>query len=328
MTYRIPLPAGGYRNSLDVIDPFSSMVQRFLRREGLGAYERETAATLLALCDQRDAPFQLFDVGANIGLYSHLCAAMFANARVTSFEPTPEIAEIARTIASVNGLAVEVVEAAVSDESGTADLHLSQTSDASNSLVEGFKLSDGSVRVERLRLDDHVASTGVGPDILKIDVETHEPAVLAGAREVITEHRPHVVIEVLRRRGVDQGAEIQSAFEGLGYVFYELSGDPTWTPRDSIRGSGTIERDWLLAPAPLSDDFGDRWSSWSDALAACTPDRNSRPPIVGAARAAYDRGGLGELMRSGAGFFMDDVVSPAVDAGRRARSSWQQRRNL
>lgn len=308
MTYTIPLPAGGARDSLDVIDPFSSMVQRFLRREGLAAYEPETAATLLALFDMQGGPFTYYDVGSNIGLYSHLCAALFPDADVHAFEPTPEIASISRSIAEANALDVQIVEAAVSDAAGTADLHLSKTSDASNSLVEGFKQASGSVTVQRIRLDDYRERTGCGPTVLKIDVETHEPEVLAGAMEIIANDRPYVVIEVLRRRGTDQGAEIQAAFDGLGYSFHRLSADPDWTARKRVRGSGTIERDWLFAPDPLPDDFAERWVRWQQRLAECTTERNSRPPIGGAAVAAYRRGGPSELLSSGRRFLRDDLV--------------------
>ncbi|BAN03317.1 FkbM family methyltransferase [Ilumatobacter coccineus] len=308
MSYTIPLPAGGARDTLDVIDPFSSMVQRFLRREGLAAYEPETAATLLSLFDMQTGPFTYYDVGSNIGLYSHLCAALFPDADVHAFEPTPEIAAISRSIAEANGLDVQVVEVAVSDGSGTADLHLSQTSDASNSLVEGFKESSGSVTVQRIRLDDHRARTGRPPTVLKIDVETHEPEVLAGAMEIIANDRPYVIIEVLRRRGTDQGAAIQAAFDGLGYTYYPLTAIPTWKSKTKVKGSGTVERDWLFAPEPLPDDFADRWVTWQSRLAACTSSRNSRPPIGGAAVAAYRRGGPVELLSSCRRFVGEDLV--------------------
>lgn len=307
MTYRIPLPGGGTQPTLDVIDPYSSMIQRFVRRDGLCAYEPETAATLLTLFELQGGPFTLYDVGANVGLYSHLCAAMFDTADVRAFEPTPEIAAICRSIAAANDLDVHVVEAAMSDQPGTATLHLSDTSDASNSLVAGFKKAHGRIEVERVTLDQYRERTGAAPAILKIDVETHEPAVLAGATELLAVDRPAVLVEVLRRRKHDHGAAIQAAFDGLGYSYYRLSATPDWTPHDTIRGSGTIERDWLLTPTPLPPEFADRWLDWQARLTMCTPDRNSRPPIGGAARAAYHRGGVEETIRSGRRFLRDDL---------------------
>ena len=299
MTYRIPLPEGGRRTSLDIVDPSSSMVQRFLRREGLGAYEHSTAATLLTLFESGNGSVRLFDVGSNIGLYSHLCCAMTDRPVVHAFEPTPTTASIARAIARANRFDVEVVEAAVSDRNGRADLHLSQVSDASNSLVDGFKPSDEAVSVDVVRLDDHVARTGVTPTILKIDVETHEPEVLAGARDTIATHRPWIVVEVLRRRGTDHGPAVERVLDEIdGYAFFELSSRPDWVPRDHLRGSGTEDRDWLLAPCDLPDDFGRRWDEWSRRLSECTPDRNPRPSIMHALRLAHDRGGVAEVVAS------------------------------
>ncbi len=317
MSYTIPLPLGGARTTLDVIDPFSSMVQRFLRRDGLAGYEPETAATLLALFEQQDGPFALFDVGANIGLYSHLCGALFPVADVHAFEPTPTTAGICRAIAAANNLGVQVVEAAVSDQAGNAQLHLSETSDASNSLVAGFKQSVTSVTVESLTLDDYWRRTGVAPDILKIDVETHETSVLAGAMRLIEAHRPTVVIEVLRRRDGDQGPSIEAAFSELGYSYYPLSIESDWDPANAIRGSGTSERDWLLTPQPLAPDFADRWNDWHERLSRCTPDRNSRLSVTMSARAAYRRGGLTELWSSARRFARNDFI-PAL---RRRRSA-------
>ena len=308
MTYRIPLPKGGDRTTLDIVDPFSSMVQRFLRREGLRSYEPETAATLLTLFEMQEGPFVFFDVGANIGLYSHLCAAMFENSEVHAFEPTPVIAEIARSIAYANSIDVQVIEAAVSDEAGTAALHLSNTSDASNSLEKGFKPSSDSLQVDRLTLDEYRRRTGSSPATLKIDVETHEAAVLAGAAELLLADRPFVIVEVLRRKRTEQGKAIQAAFAELGYEFYQLTATPDWVPQANIRGSGTVERDWLLAPSSLPPNFAERWSEWQQRLDQCGPDRNSRPPLGGAAAAAFRRGGATELVSSAGRFVAKDLV--------------------
>lgn len=318
MSYRIPIPSPDGPRTLDVVDPFSSMVQRFLRREGLSAYEPETAATLLALFDVLGPGLRFWDVGANVGLYSHLCAALFEPAEVVAFEPTPDTAEIARAIARANHLDVDVVEVAISDRSGWATLYLSETSDASNSLVEGFKPAAGTVDVATVGLDDVLRErAGRAPDVLKLDVETHEVRVLEGAAEMLREARPYVVVEVLRRRGHDYGPDIERTLEGLGYVYYPLQIPSDWRPRTEVRGSGRIERDWLLAPEPLPDDFVDTFEAWRGRLAQCGRELNSRPPIRGAARAAWQRGGWREVVGS-ARRFVNDSVGRGRDAERQS----------
>ena len=295
MSYRIRLPAASGSVRLNIVEPNSTSVQRALRRGGLAAYEPPTVATLLTLFEAQRPGFGFFDVGANMGLYALLCAKLFEPGVVTGFEPTPSTASVARKIVKANRLDIDVVAAALSDENGQATLHLSPVSDSSNSLVEGFRDTTESVVVPTMRLDDHVRRTGQHPDVMKIDVETHEPAVLAGAAETIRAHRPYIVIEVLRRRGRDHGVEITEAMEGYGYAYYQLADEPTWARQDEVRGAGTLDRDWLLAPTPLDDDFPARCQEWRRRLAECGPETNSRVPIHRSVLAAYRRGGPGEV---------------------------------
>ncbi|MDX2381222.1 MAG: FkbM family methyltransferase, partial [Acidimicrobiia bacterium] len=144
MSYRIPLPTDGQR-SLDIVEPNSTAVQRFLRRNGLAAYEPPTVAALLAVFEDQPDGFGFFDVGANMGLYALLCASLSQPGPVDAFEPTPSTAQVARTIVKKNRLDITVAEIALSDSNGTVTLHLSDKSDASNSLVEGFKTSSAGI---------------------------------------------------------------------------------------------------------------------------------------------------------------------------------------
>lgn len=298
MSYRVPLPSGGRRPFLDLIDPNATAVQRFIRRRGLGAYEPPTAATLLTLCDLASPGFVMYDVGANMGLYGALAAGMFAPRRVHSFEPAPRTAAVAARIVERNSLPVTVHQVALSDHVGTAELHISPVSDASNSLVAGFRDTDERIVVETVTLDEMVERTGDRPQILKIDVETHERAVLDGARSTIERHRPAIVVEVLRRRGHDHGDEINAFLDGLGYRCFELSAAPTWEASTTVRGSGTDDRDWLLVPDELDGRFVERWQLWSDRWAACTFERNPRVPVLASVRAARERGGWREVVET------------------------------
>ena len=160
-----------------------------------------------------------FDVGANIGLYAALADALFDTVSVVAFEPTPATADIADEIARANDLDVDVVRVALSDHDGEADLHISPVSDSSNSLNPDFRAGSETVRVRVMRLDEFARQTGVVPDVIKIDVETHEAAVLCGARSTLEHNRPDLIVEVLSgRRGRDFAAEINSAVEGLGVL--------------------------------------------------------------------------------------------------------------
>jgi FkbM family methyltransferase len=300
MAYRIPLPTDEPPLTLDILEPNSTAVQRFLRRNGLSAYEPPTVAALLALFETQDDGFGFFDVGANMGLYALLCASLFEPGVVVAFEPTPTTAHVARHIIRKNRLDITVEQAALSDTAGMATLHLSDKSDASNSLVEGFKRSSKGLDVERMRLDDYVRRSGHRPNVMKIDVETHEPEVIAGADETLRRDRPFIVIEVLNRHGRDHGVEITKAMAPYGYHYYELSDPADWVPRPEVVGAlGTPHHDWLLSPVPLDDQFAVNCAEWRERLAACGPERNSRVPMGRSVMAAVRRGGVREVAAAG-----------------------------
>ncbi len=167
----------------------------------------------------------------------------------------------------MNSLAIDVEELALGNEDGVAELYLSATSDASNSLVEGFKQNTGAVEVTTRRLDTYLAAKPFGPTVIKIDAETFEPQVLQGARETLRRHRPTVVVEVLHRDGRDHGPDVMGAVDGLGYGYYDIRDGSAWTPSDRITGdAGGGERDWLLCPAELPPAFARCVASWRRAV--------------------------------------------------------------
>jgi FkbM family methyltransferase len=320
VTYRIPLPEGGRTADLDLVDPYATAVQRLIRRSGLASFEPETAAALLTLFEHADPGFVFYDVGANVGVYSAMAAVMFHPEAVHSFEPSPITARMLRTVAEANDANITIHECALSDVDGTATLFLSPESDASNSLVEGFRDAAGQTTVVTRRLDDVVRETGVAPTVIKIDVETHEPAVLAGARKTLEAHRPYLVIEVLFRSKVDLGAPIGQAVADLGYSCYALDSEPDWQPADRITGRRGFARDWLLAPDPLSDEFIERWNVWHQRYLACDLQSNPRPPIVKSARRALERSASRQIFGTAWRFVSRELVPSFASSARRSWS--------
>ena len=141
-----------------------------------------------------------FDIGANVGCYSMLFGQWVGAAgKVYAFEPSPATFEGLERHIALNGLGgvVRAVRAAVSDESATADF-LVLDNQGTSRLAAGAEgaASARAVRVPTVSVDEFCAREGVTPDLLKIDVEGFELAVLRGARETIRRAGPRLAVFV------------------------------------------------------------------------------------------------------------------------------------
>lgn len=130
-------------------------------------------------------PGDLFaDVGANIGSYSVL-AGRVCGADVVGFEPDPTTAASYAANIAANDLGGRTVihVSAVGDAVGT--IRFSRDLDTVNHVVTADDADSATQQVAITTLD--VALAGRAPALIKIDVEGHEPAVIAGATAVLAD---------------------------------------------------------------------------------------------------------------------------------------------
>lgn len=189
------------------------------------------------------------DVGANRGLYTYWLLRL--GARVTAFEPNPEMVRLLRlrfTRELREGRLV-LFDMAASGEDGSAVLHVPRDYAPLATLEDhpDAPLPDvADVTVARRRLDDCL----VGPvDFIKIDVEGHEEKALQGAMKLLSAHKPTLLIEAEERHRRGALASLRRLLEPLGYEgFFALSGgmqpvsafDPLVHQRvDALNGEGT-----------------------------------------------------------------------------------------
>ena len=149
------------------------------------------------------------DVGANFGYTTSLMAArLHPGGKVWAFEPHPQLfQELSRHVADwqthgrVSEGEVQLVNAAVSDESGTAVL-LEPADFQSNRGLSHLQPSDASsppadntreYQTNLVTLDEVLAEAGE-INVLKVDVEGHEEAVFKGAQELLTRGRIHHIV--------------------------------------------------------------------------------------------------------------------------------------
>lgn len=163
----------------------------------------------------------ILDIGANTGIYALAARAVNPVAPVIAFEPIARIAERLRTNVALNGYDIDVVEAAVSDASGTATIHDSEgANNYSASLETGVGENTLGYAVETLTLDDFLERKALPPiDLIKLDVELHEPAAVRGMRATIARSRPAFLVEVLDRQ---VGSELTELLQGSDYLMFQI----------------------------------------------------------------------------------------------------------
>jgi FkbM family methyltransferase len=186
-----------------------------------GGWERVSLTMWRQLCQQSAV---IIDVGANTGIYSLVAKAFQPSAKVVAFEPVTRMYQKLLGNVELNGYDVICEELAVSNADGEATIYDLPT-EAIYSVTLNENRNPPSVptiekRVRTVRLDSYMKQKGIATvDLIKIDVETHEPQVVEGMGTVLRDSRPSMVIEILRD---DIGQKVERLVAGLDYRYYNI----------------------------------------------------------------------------------------------------------
>jgi FkbM family methyltransferase len=186
----------------------------------------------------------LFDIGANIGVYSLYGVLRHPGLRVIAFEPEYANLHLLRDNIVLNGLhgRVEAYALAVGDRCGPSRLHVQDLTPGAALHTEAAGAPDrteaGEVVVFRegvwvVTLDDFCRQAGVWPTAVKIDVDGGEERVLRGAQRTLASPALRtVLVEVGPEDGANAGCARLLGAAGLrradGARRYR-SGNQVWT---------------------------------------------------------------------------------------------------
>ncbi len=143
---------------------------------------------------------EIWDVGSNVGLYALAAGRGLKDreGRAFAFEPNPPIFDLLKRSIEANGLAARISSfcLALSDKREQRTFHACRDS-AFSGLVRTERSSEAAVLdLETRCLDDLWLEQGGRPiDLLKIDVEGGEQAVLAGGQEALAAS-PDLVMQI------------------------------------------------------------------------------------------------------------------------------------
>jgi FkbM family methyltransferase len=137
------------------------------------------------------------DIGANIGFYSLQARKRVGpEGRVVAFEPNPDTVKKLKRNLQLNGMEIELFEAALSNRVEVVTLYSPEGCHGETSMRHCGGRQVSEKQVPAVRLDDVFPRDIDRIDFLKIDVEGAEAMVFEGAQTVLRRFRPPVLLEI------------------------------------------------------------------------------------------------------------------------------------
>ena len=202
---------------------FGNLIENQIFWGGIeNGYENQSLKIWAKLCENAHT---ILDIGSNTGIYSLIAKAVNSKARVLAFEPVYRVYNKLRKNNHINNFDIECYDLALSNYDGTAkiydvkDEHVYSVTINKNYLKEDIPTIEVNVPVKRL--DTFIKEKELKEiDLIKIDVETHEPEVLEGMGDYLKQFKPALLVEILSENEAKKIAEL---VKDIDYVFYDIN---------------------------------------------------------------------------------------------------------
>lgn len=228
----------GLSQTIASYDDGRSAIHADLRTpQGLGVYRYGQHDPDVTLVGMLLAPGDSFvDGGAHFGLFTLVAAARVGSGgRVLAFEPTTATRErLARNVQLNAFDNVEIVPAALSSDVGTAAFTVFDVIGSGLNHLGPVDARGGHVETVAVTTLDAALSERrcERPTLVKLDLEGAEHAALLGAKRMLAEARPDLLLEVERSHLARLGAspdDLETLLRPYGYSFFridEVDGNP------------------------------------------------------------------------------------------------------
>lgn len=221
-----------------------SRLVRLLYWYGDGGYEPGEARWWRHLCSQAGS---IVELGANIGYFTVHGAHAAPHASYRAVEANPDTAQILRSNVALNRLTnVDVIGAAVVGDRDVKQVDLALPDEEQYRAPTGAYIKTGGEGIVNRPASRSITVPAVSAasvlsdaDLIKLDVEGYEAAILDAAQDELAKNRPVLVVEVLRH--VPRLRAILGELSAANYLVFAIG-------VDSLRLITTEE---LAAPGPL-----------------------------------------------------------------------------
>lgn len=215
-------------------------------------WEKESIKLWIKLCEKSQT---IFDIGANTGVYSLIAKAVNPNAKVYAFEPVARVFKKLEENIALNAFDIIPIERAVSDADGTAVIYDTPSEHTYSVTVnKNFlppEIAAQEVEIKTQKLDTFVKQNNIeGIDLIKIDVESHEPEVLEGFLEHLFRFKPTLLIEILSD---EVGQRVEAIVQKAGYLYFNIDENGGVRQVDTIGKSDYFN--YLLCRADVAKEL-------------------------------------------------------------------------
>jgi FkbM family methyltransferase len=226
---------------LDTLADGTEMSSKRLIQDFLGLFGYQLRRSLDGFAVQKELIHKddavIFDVGASTGTVAKTYRQLFPRARIHCFEPFPGSFEILQRNTAGDSL-IALHKCAVSDRSGVATLN-ANAAPATSSLLEtdnhasaywtdeSLFVTTERIEVETVTLDAFCEAQKIPLiDILKLDVQGAEIAILTGAERLLSENLISCIFTeitlVPRYRGQAKFHELLALLDRFGYQLFDF----------------------------------------------------------------------------------------------------------
>ena len=189
------------------------------------------------------------DVGANYGYYTMLFADIVGQSgKVLAVEPNPAAAKLLQQSLQLNGFAghVQVVEAGLGANIDATSEFFVPAHEPKNAHFSCNPSEHGTVHVVPLTTLDALTPHLDRVDLIKIDAEGSEEAIIAGMTDLLHRDRPSMVLEFNSRRCVNPGALLDKLLRMYGSISV-IGYDGNAAPVDpAVLLTKDVGQDWML----------------------------------------------------------------------------------
>jgi FkbM family methyltransferase len=186
----------------------------------LNGWEKISMKIWIDLCKDSQV---IFDIGANTGVYSLVAKTLSPKSQVYGFEPVERVFQKFKYNNELNKFDVFCCDFAISNQDGEAIIYEVPSEHVYSVTVNKNttqNVNATSTKIKTKKLSTFIKEQKIEKvDLIKIDVETHEPEVLEGMEAYLHEYKPTLLIEILND---DVGRKVQDLLKGIDYLFFNI----------------------------------------------------------------------------------------------------------